>query len=534
MQIVSFVNRGYSGDIVTVEVDLRRGIPGMDVVGLPDSAVKEARERVRAAVRNSGFRVPRQRILINLAPAGVRKQGAAFDLPMAAALLMVDSQVPSPGAYSMLIVGELELSGRVRPVPGVLAAVHAALQSGAHICVVPRENLNEARTVAGSKAVALSHLAEMPHLFTLLQHGFQESYIADCLESVTGDKGGSDEGEIEPPRDSTETSSGFGSQLNNGLDFAELIGQEQLKRACMVAAAGRHHLLLFGPPGGGKTMAALRFRNLLPDLDREASIAVTRIYSIGGALPAGSGLITRPPFRSPHHTASREGLIGGGVNVQPGEISYAHHGLLFLDEALEFGNRLLQSLREPIERGIVQIARSGCHYWFPAQFQLLMATNPCPCGKLGQVDSLCMCSPIELHRYWKKIGAAFCDRIDMRLPVELSQSVTLSTQHGLTTAQMAGKVAETIQIQQQRGSLRNGDLGPTQLLEYCRLEEGSAGILTKAVQSLGLSTRAAHSVLKISRTIADLEQSPHIKSDHLMEAVQYRRYGESDYYWKAA
>src|SRR6056297_28922 len=527
MQIVSFVNRGYSGDIVTVEVDLRRGIPGMDVVGLPDSAVKEARERVRAAVRNSGFRVPRQRILINLAPAGVRKQGAAFDLPIASSLLMVYSQVPSPGTYTMLIVGELELSGRVRPVPGVLAAVHAALQSGAHICVVPRENLNEARSVAGTKAVALSHLAEMPHLFTLLQHGFQGSYIADCVESMTGVEEGASRGSL-------ETSGKFASPLNNRLDFAELIGQEQLKRACMVAAAGRHHLLLFGPPGGGKTMAALRFSRLLPDLDREASIAVTRIYSIGGALPAGSGLITRPPFRSPHHTASREGLIGGGVNVQPGEISYAHHGLLFLDEALEFGNRLLQSLREPIERGIVQIARSGCHYWFPAQFQLLMATNPCPCGKLGQVDSLCMCSPIELHRYWKKIGAAFCDRIDMRLPVELSQSVTLSTQHELTTAQMAGKVAETLQIQQQRGSLRNGDLGPTQLLEYCRIAEGSVGILTKAVQSLGLSTRAAHSVLKISRTIADLEQSSHIKSDHIMEADQYRRYGESDYYWKAA
>jgi magnesium chelatase family protein len=527
MQVVSFVNRGYSGDIVTVEVDLRRGIPGMDVVGLPDSAVKEARERVRAAVRNSGFRVPRQRILLNLAPAGVKKQGAAFDLPMAAALLMVDSQVPSPGAYTMLIVGELELSGRVRPVPGVLAAVHAALQSGTHICVVPRENLNEARTVAGTKAVALSHLAEMPHLFTLLQHGFQESYIADCVESVTG----GDEG---AGRDSFEFTGTAGIQLSKELDFAELIGQEQLKRACMVAAAGRHHLLLFGPPGGGKTMAALRFGGLLPDLDREASIAVTRIYSIGGALPAGSGLITRPPFRAPHHTASREGLIGGGVNVQPGEISYAHHGLLFLDEALEFGNRLLQSLREPIERGIVQIARSGCHYWFPAQFQLLMATNPCPCGKLGQVDSMCMCSPIELHRYWKKIGAAFCDRIDMRLPVELPQSVTLSTANGLTTAQMAHKVAETIQIQQQRGNLRNCDLGPTQLLDYCRLEEGSVGFLNKAVRSLGLSTRAAHSVLKISRTIADLEQSPHIKSDHIMEAVQYRRYGESDYYWKAA
>src|SRR6056297_3035755 len=527
MQIVSFVNRGYSGDIVTVEVDLRRGIPGMDVVGLPDSAVKEARERVRAAVRNSGFRVPRQRILINLAPAGVRKQGAAFDLPMAAALLMVDSQVPSPGTYSMLIVGELELSGRVRPVPGVLGAVHAALQSGAHICVVPRENLNEARTVAGAKAVGLSHLAEMPHLFKLVVHGYQDSYNQECCNQGSYKHVSSGSG-------TSDTDPTFGPQAPLGSDFAELLGQEPLKRACMVAAAGRHHLLLFGPPGGGKTMAALRFPNLLPDLDREASIAVTRIYSIGGMLPEGAGLLHRPPLRAPHHTASREGLIGGGANIQPGEISYAHHGLLFLDEALEFNTCLLQSLREPIERGIVQIARSGCHYWFPAQFQLLMATNPCPCGKLGQVDSLCMCSPIELHRYWKKIGAAFCDRIDMRLPVELSQSVSLSTEYGLTTAQMARKVAETIQIQQQRGSLRNGDLGPTQLLEYCRLEEGSAGILTKAVQSLGLSTRAAHSVLKISRTIADLEQSPHIKSDHIMEAVQYRRYGESDYYWKAA
>jgi magnesium chelatase family protein len=518
MQIVSFVNRGYNGNIVTVEVDLRRGIPGMDIVGLPDSAVKEARERVRAAVRNSGFRVPRQRILINLAPAGVKKQGAAFDLPMAAALLAVDAQVPSPAGLTVLIVGELELSGRVRPVAGVLSAVHAALQHGADMCLVPPENLNEARAVAGMRAVTLSHLAEMPHLFTLLLYGYQASYTAK--ERLVA---GKDVGEGPALH-----------ELSGAGDFAELRGQEELKRACLVAAAGRHHMLLFGPPGGGKTMAAMRFRDLLPDLNREESISVTRIYSIGGMLPEGAGLICRPPFRAPHHTSSREGLIGGGLNILPGEISYAHHGVLFLDEALEFGTRFLQSLREPIERGIVQIARSGCHYWFPARFQLLMAANPCPCGKLGQSDSLCMCSPIELHRYWKKLGAALCDRIDIRVPIAPARSICAAETPGLTTAQMRRMVGHALQIQKERAGVRNADLGPTEIERFCKLDSTGQGVLEKAVDQLGLSTRAAHSALKISRTIADLEGSKGILKQHIMEAVQYRRYGESDYYWQAA
>lgn len=522
MQIVSFVNRGYNGNIVTVEVDLRRGIPGMDVVGLPDSAVKEARERVRAAVRNSGFRVPRQRILINLAPAGVKKQGAAFDLPMAAALLAIDAQVPSPAGLTVLIVGELELSGRIRPVAGVLSAVYAALQHGADMCLVPPENLNEARTVAGTRAFSLSHLAEMPHLFTLLLYGYQESYTVEDGPAASGQERRYPE-PCEP---------------SAGHDFAELRGQEELKRACVVAAAGRHHMLLFGPPGGGKTMAALRFGDLLPDLNREQSISVTRIYSIGGMLPEGAGLICRPPFRAPHHTSSREGLIGGGINILPGEISYAHHGVLFLDEALEFGTRLLQSLREPIERGVVQIARSGCHYWFPARFQLLMAANPCPCGKLGQSDSLCMCSPIELHRYWKKLGAALCDRIDIRVPIAPARLLCAADRPGLTTAQMRRMVGRALQVQEDRtgprAGTRNADLGPRQIERFCRLEAAGQAVLEKAVDQLGLSTRAAHSALKISRTIADLDGSDRILKEHVMEAVQYRRYGEGDYYWQAA
>ncbi|MDY7027005.1 MAG: ATP-binding protein [Spirochaetota bacterium] len=337
---------------------------------------------------------------------------------------------------------------------------------------------------------------------------------------------------------------------------------QQQNGPCEIAAAGRHHMLLFGPPGVGKTMTALRFVNLLPPLEREESIEVTRIYSIGGILPENTGLIRRPPLRTPHHTASREGLIGGGSHIMPGEISYAHHGVLFLDEAMEFSTPLLQSLREPLERGIVEIARSGMHYWFPARFQLILAANPCPCGKLGCPDAVCMCTPVEIHRYWKKLGAALMDRIDIRIPVERQGPVIFNrgekadvqeghrrrsaVQTGKNTHQMAERVAHAIQIQQERFSRRNrsaggrdlcrrnADMNTADIQKYCLLSQDTSEELKHAVVQLGLSTRAENSLLKIARTIADIDQSDSVRKEHLLEAVHYRRFAEGDYFWSAA
>ena len=507
MPIYSHVSAGFDGFLIQVEVFIRRGIPVVDIVGLPDGAVREARERIRVAILQSGYQFPTGRILINLAPADIRKEGSSFDLPLALAVLAASGQLDKAftGETSWLILGELELSGRVRAVKGTLPAVAAALKEGVGNILVPSENLSEARAAGTGRIYPLEHLKNLPDLFN----------------NSTSD--------AEPLTVSRE-------QYSDSLpDLKDLKGQAYLKRALMVAAAGGHHMLLFGPPGSGKTMAATMLEGLLPPMQAETSHEVSRIWSQAGKLGRGKGMITRPPFRVPHHSATMEGLIGGGVQISPGEISLAHGGVLFLDETPEFQGRILQSLREPLESGKVTIVRAGQSYWYPSRFQLVMAANPCPCGNLGKPDGVCICSANEISRYWKKVGGALMDRIDIRIPVEPVSPDVLLTDHPASSAELRVDVIEAAdrQIQRYKGEnfSRNRDIPVGRLGEYCALSEALQKYFAVMARHLGLSSRACHSILKVSRTIADLAGHEDIQQTDLEEAGQYRRFGDNNFFW---
>ena len=513
MFVLNYCHGGFDGDIVSVEADLRMGIPGIDIVGMADVAVKESAERVRIAVKNSGLDFPKGRVAVNLAPAGVRKEGAYFDLSIAVAILSQFGTI-LPNNFKVMVLGELELSGRIRAVKGTLSAVIAGQGAGVDYFIVPEDNFLEACSALAKNIYPCSSLLNAVDILNALAgHSHLRAPI---------------------PQLSNQTA-------NQDLygDIADIQGQEYLKQALLTAASGRHNIMLFGPPGSGKTMAAQRLVTLLPDLDYEKSIETTRIHSIAGILQNGSGLVGRPPMRMPHHTASLEGIIGGGKYLRPGEISLAHNGILFLDEAPEFHKNVLQSLREPVERHRVYLARAGKNYWYPADFQLVLTTNPCPCGNRGKADSVCVCSNSEVSNYWKRLGGALLDRIDIRIPVRplSAEDMVLSSSRAVTSAELRQQVEKAQDIQKKRFEgtdiCYNSQIPPGRLTKYLQMDNDAQGVFAKAVKRFSLSTRACHSVLKIARTIADMAGYTDImlKKEHVLDAIQMRRYGDSDFFW---
>ena len=486
---------GIRGNVVTAECYISNGLPGFDIVGLPDAAVKEARDRVRAAAKSSGLSFPVSRITVNLAPASLKKAGTHYDLPILLSILAASGAVRRPRSGSAFL-GEVSLDGTIRPVSGVLPMAIAARQAGIEYLFVPAENAAEATLARGPGVIPVRTVSEL-------------------VRGLNGEVVLSEEPPWVPNRGEVP-----------GMDFKDVLGQENVKRALEVAAAGSHNVLLIGPPGSGKSMLSKRLPSILPDMTWEESLEVSQIYSVMGMLDKDQPLITRRPFRAPHHTVSNAGLAGGGSNPRPGEISLAHKGVLFLDEMPEFRKDTLDMMRQPLEDGQVTISRISGSVTYPAEFMMVCAMNPCKCGWYGDPSGRCRCSEAAVESYRSRISGPMLDRIDIVVEVPAVHFEDLRRRsEAEPSSEIRKRVNAAREIQNRRfggGGMCNARMGPSEMREYCALSEESAALMKDAFEAMGLTARSYDRILKVARTVADLDGSESIEPEHIAEAIQYR------------